>query len=73
MRASMIWHKGRVARIAHHYFYPPKSTMVTFPLMIFDKWRKEAKELRSRLAKILLTERAKGKKSFDQWHMGKPA
>lgn len=72
MRASMIWHKGRVARIAHHFFYPPMSTMVRDPLFIFSKWRAEAKELRTLLARILWAERAKGKASFDKWYMGKP-
>lgn len=65
MRASVIRTRSRMERIAHHYFYPPKSTMVRFPLHPFTKGFSTAATLRPKLAAALRAERAAGR--IKQW------
>jgi hypothetical protein len=58
MCGSMIRHKDRVTRVAHHYFFQPGSTMRRSPLLPFTRRHPGN---RHRLAAALAAERAAGR------------
>lgn len=67
MRGSMIRHKARVTRVAHHYFFQPGSTMRRFPLLSFTRRHHDN---RCRLAAALAAERAAGR--IRDWDLRTP-
>lgn len=61
-----IRERFRTARIAHHYFFQPGSTMRPFPLLRFDRWRYP--ENYAKLHRVLQAEKPR----LHEWDTGTP-